>query len=100
MLYIEQSIIHWWRNTDSETGRSSWISGWHTWLKMQTLVACICFVNIPQIGSGVGPTQEFFATVSQELQRTGHYLWRGDAKSDLGTASVLTGFSCYHWWKL
>lgn len=32
----------------------------------------------PQVGTGLGPTQEFYALVSQELQRADLGLWRGE----------------------
>lgn len=31
-----------------------------------------------QVGTGLGPTQEFYALVSQELQRADLGLWRGE----------------------
>lgn len=32
----------------------------------------------PQVGTGLGPTLEFYALVSQELQRADLGLWRGE----------------------
>ena len=37
------------------------------------------FLNFLQVGTGLGPTLEFYALVSQELQRADLDLWRGDA---------------------
>ena len=37
------------------------------------------FLNFSQVGTGLGPTLEFYALVSQELQRADLDLWRGDA---------------------
>lgn len=33
---------------------------------------------LPQVGTGLGPTLEFYALVSQELQRADLGLWRGE----------------------
>lgn len=39
----------------------------------------ITFLSVSsQVGTGLGPTQEFYALVSQELQRADLGLWRGE----------------------
>lgn len=38
----------------------------------------LCVVLPPQVGTGLGPTLEFYALVSQELQRADLGLWRGE----------------------
>lgn len=35
-------------------------------------------LKFPQVGTGLGPTLEFYALVSQELQRADLGLWRGE----------------------
>lgn len=37
-----------------------------------------CRPSVSQVGTGLGPTQEFYALVSQELQRADLGLWRGE----------------------
>lgn len=37
-----------------------------------------CFFFLCQVGTGLGPTLEFYALVSQELQRADIGLWRGE----------------------
>ena len=41
------------------------------------LVFLILFIH--QVGSGLGPTLEFYALVSKELQKAELQIWRGDA---------------------
>lgn len=38
----------------------------------------IFYFSFFQVGTGLGPTQEFYALVSQELQRADLGLWRGE----------------------
>lgn len=47
-----------------------------------------------QVGTGLGPTLEFYALVSRELQRADLDLWRGDAVSV--TSSSGTPVICFH----
>lgn len=44
-----------------------------TWSRINTLL-----FSFFQVGTGLGPTQEFYALVSQELQRADLGLWRGE----------------------
>ena len=39
-------------------------------------------------GSGLGPTLEFYALVSEELTRNGQGLWRGDDGSSTGNFMI------------
>jgi len=41
---------------------------------------CLSSLSL-QVGTGLGPTQEFYALVSQELQRADLGLWRGEEVS-------------------
>lgn len=43
-------------------------------LERISLLICV----FSQVGTGLGPTQEFYALVSQELQRADLGLWRGE----------------------
>lgn len=47
-----------------------------------------------QVGTGLGPTLEFYALVSRELQRADLDLWRGDSVSV--TSSSGTPVTCCH----
>ncbi len=44
------------------------------------LVICNIITRLPpiQVGTGLGPTLEFYALVSRELQRSDLFMWRGD----------------------
>jgi hypothetical protein len=47
-----------------------------------------------QVGTGLGPTLEFYTMLSHDLQRKGLGLWRGDdggaAKSPVATGALCT----------
>ena len=40
---------------------------------------CIICHILLQVGTGLGPTLEFYALVSREMQRTDLDLWRGES---------------------
>lgn len=44
----------------------------------QSCLISIGLLSVSQVGTGLGPTQEFYALVSQELQRADLGLWRGE----------------------
>lgn len=44
----------------------------------QSCLIYIGLLSLSQVGTGLGPTQEFYALVSQELQRADLGLWRGE----------------------
>ena len=37
-----------------------------------------CFSHLRQVGSGLGPTLEFYTLVSKELQKSELQIWRGE----------------------
>ncbi len=44
----------------------------------QSCLIYVWLLSVSQVGTGLGPTQEFYALVSQELQRADLSLWRGE----------------------
>ena len=47
-----------------------------------------------EVGTGLGPTLEFYTMLSHDFQRRGLKLWRGDEEKLSSTASGVTASSC------
>ncbi|KAK3095400.1 hypothetical protein FSP39_014206 [Pinctada imbricata] len=49
-----------------------------------------------EVGTGLGPTLEFYALTSKELQRGDLELWRGDTISEKNSSGTVTDTQYYH----
>ncbi|XP_060069438.1 E3 ubiquitin-protein ligase TRIP12-like [Ylistrum balloti] len=49
-----------------------------------------------EVGTGLGPTLEFYALVSKELQKGEYEMWRGDVVKDVDSEGKETGEEYYH----
>ncbi|XP_021365731.1 E3 ubiquitin-protein ligase TRIP12-like isoform X1 [Mizuhopecten yessoensis] len=49
-----------------------------------------------EVGTGLGPTLEFYALVSKELQKGEYEMWRGEVVKDVDSEGQETGEEYYH----